>query len=85
MNYPVGKNYINRESIHSPIVGRLVRIHGDEVYEDILGIYLGSFRVPKWDPEGEYTFHMILSHEDCAVHNYCIRNKNPSCLIKVIA
>ena len=63
----------SRVRIPSPLTGKLVRIHRNETYEDILGIYVGSFRTPKWDPAGEYTFHSILGG-DGVVHSYCFRN-----------
>lgn len=62
----------SRVSVPSNLVGEIVRILGSEVYEDIFGLHLGCFIIPKWDPEGKYIFHSILSSHDGAVHNYCL-------------
>jgi len=61
-----------RIPVPSLFTGKLVRISRHDHYEDVFGIYLGSFRTPHWDREGEYTFHSILSSEG-HVRNYCMR------------
>lgn len=71
------------EDVYSPLVGKLVQICDSEIYEDIFGIYLGCFRSKKWDPEEEYLFHQILSHKDAIIHNYCIRIREGTNMIKV--
>jgi hypothetical protein len=76
---------VSRESIPSPLVGKLVRINGHETYEDIIGIYVGSFRTPKWDQGGVYTFHSILG-SDGVVHNYCMQTREkPEKIMQVLA
>lgn len=74
----------NRIAVATHFAGKLIMIWNHDDYEDIFGLHLGCYMVPKWDPTGKYIFHSILSSHDGAVHNYCIRTSEGSHMIKVI-
>jgi hypothetical protein len=76
--------YLDRTEVPTPLTGKLVMIEGDENYEDILGIHLGCFRSTRWDWEGKYIFHSILSREG-TVQEYCLNvGERVEGIIKVI-
>ena len=76
--------YLHRTEIPYPLKGKLVVISNDNTYEDVLGIYLGSYMNLKWDPNGRFTFHTILSSTG-KILNYCIAtNEKIDRIIKMI-
>jgi len=73
-----------RTEVPTHLTGKLVRIEGDEDYEDIFGIHLGCYQNPKWDMNGVYVFHRILSCEG-VMRGYCLKTDEDERVIEVIA
>ena len=79
MLLPAGKT-----EVPSHLTGKLVRIEGDEDYEDIFGIHMGCYQNFKWDERGEYVFHRILSCEG-VMRGCCLKRGKDESVIEVIA
>jgi hypothetical protein len=80
---PIEKIRKGRAEVPSRLTGKLVRIHGNEIYVDIFGIHMGCYQSFKWDAKGVYVFHTILSCEG-VVRGYCLKRGEDESVIEVI-
>lgn len=74
---------VGRIPFQTDLVGCVVQVRDNKVYEDIFGLHLGCYTNPKWDTSNKYVFHQILS-SDGTIRHYCVETLETG-VIKVIA